>query len=220
MQTAHFPRSKSLAPILVNALVFNPKNWEGDQPMPSLLENVENFFKVLEERKISFVLVGGVALLHYVEGRNTEDLDLIMALSSVESLPELKIVSQEDPFIRARFENLQVDILLTSHKLFEKVAKNYTKTDQVFGHKMNCVTPEGLILLKFFALPSLYRQGQFDRVGLYENDIATLLHHYPTSLEPLFIELDPYLSETDQTEIRKIADEIWERLKRFEERKS
>jgi hypothetical protein len=44
---------------------------------------------------------------------------------------------------------------------------------------------EGLILLKLYALPSLYRQGNFAKVGIYENDVATLLLHLcqkPSSL--------------------------------------
>ncbi|MBI5349508.1 MAG: hypothetical protein HZB77_09375, partial [Chloroflexi bacterium] len=48
-------------------------------------------FKLLEERKIGYVLVGWIAMLQYIEGRNTEDIDLIMALSSVQRLPEIKI---------------------------------------------------------------------------------------------------------------------------------
>ena len=36
---------------------------------------------------------------------------------------------------------------------------------------------EGLLLLKLFALPSLYRQGKIDRVELYEHDVAMLMRH-------------------------------------------
>jgi len=43
-----------------------------------LIETVTRFFALLRERQIEYVLVGGIALLQYVEGRNTEDIDLIM----------------------------------------------------------------------------------------------------------------------------------------------
>lgn len=46
----------------------------------SLIQSVQDFFAVLEKRKIDYVLVGGIAILHYVEGRNTQDLDLLMAV--------------------------------------------------------------------------------------------------------------------------------------------
>jgi len=56
---------------------------------------------------------------------------------------------------------------------------------------------EGLLLLKLYALPSLSRQENFARVGLYENDIATLNHDYRPDLNPLFEELESHLSASD-----------------------
>jgi hypothetical protein len=41
-----------------------------------LIETVARFFALLCERRIEYVLVGGIATLQYVEGRNTEDIDL------------------------------------------------------------------------------------------------------------------------------------------------
>jgi hypothetical protein len=55
-----------------------------------LIETVARFFALLRERKIEYVLVDGIALLQYVEGRNTERFDLIMAVSALERLPELR----------------------------------------------------------------------------------------------------------------------------------
>ena len=73
--------------VIRNAVVFNVKNWLGDMVNSnSLLQSVQDLFAVLEQRKIDYVLVGGIALLYYVEGRNTQDLDLLMALSSLEKL--------------------------------------------------------------------------------------------------------------------------------------
>jgi len=68
-----------------NAVVFNPRNWERlSVDSDSLLQAVRHLFALLallDEREIEYVLVGGVALLNYVEGRNTQDIDLIVALS-------------------------------------------------------------------------------------------------------------------------------------------
>ena len=74
-----------------------------------------------------------------------------------------------------------------------------------------------IMLLKLYALPSLYRQGNFARVGLYENDIGTLIHYYQSYLNipSLLAQLIPYISDSDLNELHKIIDEIQKRIKRF-----
>src|SRR4029077_20487221 len=137
------------------------------------------------ERRIDYLLVGGIAMLQDVEGRNTGDNDLIMAVSSLEKLPEVRVASRDDDFARGDYEGLQVDLLLTRNPLFEEVRQRHATTRPFVEREIPCATVEGLLLLKLYALPSLYRQGNFARVGLYENDIATLLHDYRPALEPL-----------------------------------
>ena len=80
---------------------------------------------------------------------------------------------------------------------------------------IQCATVEGLLLLKLFALPSLYRQGSFERVGIYENDIAILMYAFKPKMEPLFTELNNHLNETDMAEARKIVADIEARIQRF-----
>jgi len=181
----------------------------------SLLAQVEELFNLLDSRKTDHVLVGGVALLTYVEGRNTQDIDLIMALPSLTKLPEIEITSQDMYFARGQFGELQIDILLTKNPLFDKVAKRYSTEKQFLDRKIRCATVEGLLLLKLFALPSLYRQGSFERVGIYENDIASLLYAFNPKMEPLFAELSRYLNESDMTEARKIVMDVEARIQRF-----
>ena len=181
----------------------------------SLLTQVEQLFNLLESRKVDYVLVGGIALLTYVEGRNTQDIDLIMALPSLTKLPEIKIESQDMYFARGKFGELQIDILLTKNPLFAKVEENYTTTKQFMDRTIRCATVEGLILLKLFALPSLYRQGSFERVGIYENDIATLMYAFDPKTEPLFTELKKHLNESDMIEARKIIADVEVRINRF-----
>ena len=78
-----------------------------------------------------------------------------------------------------------------------------------------CASVEGLLLLKLYALPSLYRQDNFARVGLYENDVATLVEAYRLSLEPLLSELSGYLGPTDLAAVREIVSEVQRRIERF-----
>jgi hypothetical protein len=80
--------------VVRNALLFKFRDPRGGTVSDSaLLEAVSRLFALLEERRIDYLLVGGIALLQYVEGRNTEDIDLIMAMSSLERLPELRKTS-------------------------------------------------------------------------------------------------------------------------------
>lgn len=181
----------------------------------SLQAQVEQLFNLLESRKVDYVLVGGIALLTYVEGRNTQDIDLLMALPSLSKLPEIKIESQDMYFVRGKFGELQIDVLLTKNPLFAKVAEKYTTTKQFMDRKIRCATVEGLILLKLFALPSLYRQGRFERVGVYENDIATLVNAFNPPIPPLLVELEKYLNDTDMNEARQIMADIEARIRRF-----
>jgi hypothetical protein len=77
---------------------------------------------------------------------------------------------------------------------------------------------EGLLLLKLYALPSLYRQGSFARVGIYEADIATLVQAYRPALDRLLDELSAYLGESDLHEVQDIVGEIRGRIDRFQDR--
>ena len=181
----------------------------------SLLAQVEQLFNLFAARKVDYVLVGGIALLTYVEGRNTQDIDLIMTLPSLSKIPEIKIESQDMYFARGKYGDLQIDILLTKNPLFAKVADKYTTTKQFMEREIQCATVEGLILLKLFSLPSLYRQGSFERVGLYENDVATLVHAFNPELPPLLAELGKHLNETDLNEARQILADIESRIQRF-----
>jgi predicted nucleotidyltransferase len=213
--------STQIGDVIRNAVVFNVKNWLGGMMnSDSLIQSVQDFFAVLEQRKIDYVLVGGIAILHYVEGRNTRDLDLLMAVSSVEKLPELKVSSQDMNFVRASYHELQIDILLTQNPLFKRVHSHYSKVEKFLDRNIPLATVEGLLLLKLYALPSLYRQGNFARVGIYENDIATLLHYYQPDMPSLLSELSKYVNENDFAEIKGVVTDIQNRIKRFKNESS
>ena len=210
--------------VIRNAVIFNFKNSSDVLgKAESLIAQTEEFFNLLKAREINFVLVNGIALLTYIEGRNTQDIDLIMALPSLTKLPEIKLESQDLYFARGTFGELQIDILLTKNPLFAKVEKSYTTTKQFMDRTIRCATVEGLLLLKLSALPSLYRQvypepcrrGSFERVGIYENDIATLIYTFKPKLENLFTELGKHLNETDMAEVRRIIADVETRIQRF-----
>jgi len=182
----------------------------------SLIQSVQDLFALLEERKIDYVLVGGIAPLHYIEGRNTQDIDLLMASSALEKLPELEVTDQKENLTQAHFGGLQIDVLLTQNPLFKSAKNKHAKVQPFLERNIPIVSVEGLLLLKLYALPSLYRQGNFARVEIYESDIATLLHDYKPDVAALLNELSSYVSESDLTEIKAILGDIQERIERFE----
>lgn len=202
--------------VVRNAVVFNPRQAHGAVlNADSLLATVDRLFALLRERQIEHVLVGGVAMLAYVDGRNTEDIDLIVAVSALERLPEIQIVEQDQFFARGRFNALQIDLLLTRHPLFDHVRRNHVTPQRFAEQEIPCATVAGLLLLKLYALPSLYRQGNFARVGLYENDIATLIQAYRPPLAPILSELARHLDPTDFTASQEILTDIQHRIERF-----
>lgn len=209
-------RKIHIGDVIRNAVAFNPNNWHG-MPMNSdaLMQSSTRLFTLLHQRQIDYLLVGGIAMLQYVEGRNTEDIDLIMALAALEKLPEIKIATQDTYFARGQFEQLKIDILLTQNPLFEHVRQHHATRHDFHEHNIPCATVDGLLLLKLYALPSLYRQGNFARVGLYENDVATLIQVYSPDLEQLFAELSRHLNSSDLAAVRKIVAEIEQRIERF-----
>jgi len=203
-------------------LIENEDTWVGEnsscnrEQLTLSLAQVEQLFNLLDARKTDYVLVGGTALLTYVEGRNTQDIDLIMALPSLNKMPEIDITSEYMYFARGHFGALQLDILLAQNPLFDKVAKKYSPEKQFLDRKIHCATVEGLLLLKLIALPSLYhRQGSFEHVGIYENDIASLIYTFNPKMELLFMELSKHLNESDMTATRKIVIDVEARIQRF-----
>lgn len=181
----------------------------------ALIQAVQNLFSLLEQRQIKYVLVGGVAVLNYVEGRNTQDLDLLMPKAALEALPELTISHRDMYFAQAKYGDLPIDILLTQNPLFKKVYDLYSVKEHFLDRDVSIATVEGLILLKLYALPSLYRQGNFARVGINENDIASLLYYYRPDTKKLLEELSQFISETDRAEVRTILTELQGRAAKF-----
>ncbi|MFL6202726.1 MAG: hypothetical protein ACJ76J_26450 [Thermoanaerobaculia bacterium] len=203
-------REVHIGKVVRNAVLFNFA-----QELP---DAVDRLFALLMERRTDYLLVGVLALLKYVEGRKPEVIELLLSSTAIEKLPEIRIEKRDDDFIRGTFDGLQIDLLLTRNPLFEKVRQRFATTQRFVEREIPCATVEGLLLLKLYALPSLYRQGSFARVALYEGDIATLMHDYRPPVEPLFEELKEHLSATDLASLRKIVGEIEERIERFDRR--
>jgi hypothetical protein len=207
--------------VIVHGILFDPKNveaWRNMDVVQSIYQSVPKLFALLEERQIDYVLVGGIAMLAYVDGRNTQDIDLIVNRSDLAKLPEIRIETQNAEFARGWFGDLRVDFLFAEGKLFDRVRKGFTTKRRFADCDVPCATVEGLLLMKLSALPDKYRRGHFDRVRTFEKDVADLIERYRPKTSPLFDELSKYMLQSDVDEIRKIVVDVEERLAKQSQR--
>jgi hypothetical protein len=187
----------------------------GSPPPPPVPQDTLDLFRVLHGQQLPYLLVGGIALLTYVEGRNTKDVDLLMSLEAMQRVPDLQIEDRKDCFVRARFRSVQVDLLLTDNPLFKLVAERFATHHRFAELEVPAVTVEGLLVLKLYALPSLYQQLDWDRVYVYESDIKQFIARYHPSLPDLFAILEPHMLPTDLRELNTLVSQAEERRKRF-----
>jgi hypothetical protein len=209
-------QTQAIGDILRNGVAFDLKNWEAQNlNSDRLVELAQRLFDRLEIQQIDYLLVGGLALLSYVDGRNTQDIDFILNRDDLDRLPELVLSEENQDFARGQFETLQVDLLLTRNRLFQEVQQLYS-SEQVFGsQRIRCVTVEGLLILKLYALPSLYRQGNFTRASLYENDIRLLLLNYEVNSASLVKVLTPHLLASDLQALQETLQDIQTQIVRL-----
>lgn len=210
----------SIREVIAHGIVFDPKNSEALRTMDlhNLLQSIPRLFELLEERHVDYVLVGGIAMLVYVQGRNTQDIDIILSADGLDRLPEISIEERKGEFARGRLGDLQVDLLLADNPLFDTVRREHTVRQRFAEREIPCASVEGLLLLKLFSLPSLYRQGQFDRVELYERDVAMLVREFQPDLDPIFEELTKHLLESDLHEVRSIVHDIQQHIAKTKQR--
>ena len=192
----------------------NPANWH--DPMPTdYTALVTDFLALLQRRRIPFVVVGGIALLRHVAGRNTEDIDLILSAPSLAGIPELQVRERTEMFAYGQYQDLRVDVLLAEHPLFERIAREFAAPMDYQVGELPTATIDGLVVLRLFALPRLYRQFDYDRVAIYEADVTQLLARSQRD-DAFFLEiLAPHLLDSDRQELAGILNDIRRRLRRM-----
>jgi hypothetical protein len=161
---AHSPIS-ALGEILHAAVLLGPDAWgnsdkSGVPPQDAFSRDLLRLFTLLRDRRIPYLLVGGIALLRYVAGRNTQDVDLVLSVESLGEIPEIQMSDQNRDFAPANFGTVRTDLLFTANPLFGAVLKGYATSHRFHEIDVPCATVEGPILLKLYALPSLYRAGR------------------------------------------------------------
>lgn len=212
-------QSRSIGEILRDADAGRLENILREDREPyDLIGSADRLFDLLTSRDIPFIVVGGIAMLQYVDGRNTRDVDLIVAPDAAELVPEFVVTSEDGDFVRADFDGVQLDLLKTSNPVFELVKTRFARQCRFGDREVSCATPEGLFLLKCYALPSLYRQGEFARADIYEGDLLALLRSFSIDVQTTLALLSPHVLATDVAAIRDIVSEIQEWLAKSAER--
>jgi hypothetical protein len=113
---SHRTPLRTLAGILRAAAALGPDAWKSPADRSStapgsvdaLSTDLLALFTILRDRQIPHLLVGGVALLKYIDGRNTDNIDLIIAVESLANLPEIIIEDRNPDSATARFRSLRV----------------------------------------------------------------------------------------------------------------
>lgn len=214
----------ALARMLHAARALGHEAWNGGGSTPGpasrddLTDDIRALFTLVNQRGTPYLLVGGVALLKYTDGRNTEDIDLLLSLESLQAVPEITLTDQNKDFGRGKFRSLRVDLLFTANPLFRLVGEKYATVHPFAELDVRCATVEGLVLLKLYALPSLYRQGDGQKIGLYENDIFMMCQRNRPDTRAILETLKPFVDADAHGELCGIMADIDRRIARVDRR--
>lgn len=167
------------------------------------------FIAILESRGIDYALVGGAALLTMDDcQRPTDDFDFIIARADIDKIDELEKESSDRNFGRYSYQGTRIDALYRDNPIFDYVMKNCLDSAVIEGKEIIRATPEGIILLKLYALPSLYQQGKQRRAVTYENDIlGLLLKSVEVDFENILKVLSNELLPSQISELRNIVED-------------
>jgi hypothetical protein len=202
------PPPVNISQVLRSAAVFDFKRHASRQSFMdanNISQEAEELFDLLESRGVTYLLVGGLAMLTHVRGRNTDDVDLIISVPDQRRLePEIVLVEPPEkgsPFALGQYKQVRVDYLDARKPIFKLVLQKYCERRQFFfgngkSRELPVATAAGLMLLKLYALPTVGAQMDWDRFNAYEHDVLTLWMVYP-QLEPkkLLALLRPHLAE-------------------------
>lgn len=208
---------KDIADVIHKGVAFDWKNKTPQQLMidSQLPQDVNAFLDALQQSKAPYMIVGGIALLQYIDARNTEDIDLILSLPDGEKIQGLEIADCNEFFARGKFGLLTVDILRSENPFFRHVLDHHGVDGFFLDRTLRSASAKGLALLKLYALPSLYRQHQHTRVHIYEADIQSLVEAGKLQSAELIAELLDFMSPNDISEIAKILTEFEQHRNRF-----
>ncbi len=149
---------RRVAEVLVDAWEAGSHRWintplqlrKGHPPTPPVPvpQDAMELFRLRHERRVNYLPGGGMAMLTYMRGRNTKNVDLRMSVAALEQLPELTIENRQDFFARGKFRSIQVDLLLTVNPLFKIVLERFATRHPFEELAVPTATAEGRMGVK------------------------------------------------------------------------
>jgi predicted nucleotidyltransferase len=146
-----------------------------------MIEELRALVKILEEHKLKYCLIGGMAVLLYGGRASTVDFDFYILFSDENAFFQVlrphitQLKKLGDSQYKFKFGSIPVDVLLADPHLGEQVIKRAKK--KVFsGAKIRVARVEDLILLKKIADRAIDRR-----------DIEELEELYGTALDRRYL---------------------------------
>lgn len=116
----------------------------------SFPEAVSEVLKRLQGKPLA--LAGGLALLHWIDVRTTEDVDFVLTTTDYKDLHKAFPEGSEKALIyTVKLHNTDVDFLKPQQLAWTSEAIQNASLQDFMGHKIKVLTPEYLILYKLFA---------------------------------------------------------------------
>ncbi len=193
---------------IYDANAFNIQNWKNGFPIDydMLPELVIKFLNLLEELRVDFCIVGGIAYLAYIQDRNTKDLDILISVTELEKIIDyVEITNKDVNFTNAVFEGMRIDFLKTSNSLFDYVKKHETTEYNFTEGLYPIATINGLILMRFDAIVDLYQKGKFEKIPRYELDLLYLTRNFPVDWEHIWKISQKFFTEGQISEFKKMV---------------
>lgn len=219
----------NISRVLQGAAVFDFRRHSSHQSFVdanNISLEAEELFGLLETRGVPYLLVGGLAMLTHVRGRNTDDVALIIGVAEQRRLePEVVLVDppgKGSPFAVGQYKQLCVDYLDARAPIFRRVLERHGERRRFSfgsgsGRELPVATAAGLMLLKLHALPSVTRQMDWERVNAYENDVLMLwMADEQLAPETMLGELRPFMDEAGLYSLeREVLPAIAQRRERM-----
>ena len=198
---------------IYDANAFNIQNWKNGFPIDydMLPELVIKFLNLLDEFRVDFCIVGGIAYLAYIQDRNTKDLDILISVKELEKIiGYVKVTNKDVNFTNAEFEGMRIDFLKTSNALFEYVKNHETTVYDFVEGKYPIATINGLILMRFDAIIDLYQKGNFTKIVFYERDLQVLTLNYEIDWTHIWKISQKFFTDGQINEFQKMVAE-WQK---------
>ncbi len=174
---------------------------------PSLATAFHALIGVLNQHRVRYAIIGGLAMIQHARVRTTDDIDALLILPQItmpaffESLRDLGFdVSCSEIWdhglTTVQFEDVLIDLMSPLSPVYGHVVEQAVES-RILGHDVRVSSAEGLIVMKLIASRPLG-----------ESDVRDLLAAYPGQIDLDYVrnELDSAMAQDDP---RRLKSESW-----------